>query len=94
MKLGVSYNHQIRLCKWFYGCPQVQAAFDYVLQQPDELSLGRSGVVKVFQKMPDGEWPVLNWLRAFIFDKLLKISGIITYYSVAIIIQMFHTKTL
>lgn len=36
-------------------CPQVQAAFDYDAQQPDELSLERGDVVKVFRKMPDGK---------------------------------------
>lgn len=41
-------------------CPQVQAAFDYVAQQPDELSLERGDVVKVFRKMPDGKQPILN----------------------------------
>ena len=41
-------------------CPQVQAAFDYVVQQPNELNLERDDVVKVFWKIPDGEWPILN----------------------------------
>ena len=36
-------------------CPQVQAVFDYHAQQPDELSLVRGDVVKVYRKMADGE---------------------------------------
>ena len=43
------------ICVLNIDCPQVQAAFDYVAQQPDELSLERGDVVKVFRKMPDGE---------------------------------------
>ena len=35
-------------------CPQVQAVFDYQAQQPDELSLERGDVVKVYRKMADG----------------------------------------
>ena len=42
-------------------CPQIQVAFDYVPQQPDELSLERGDVVKVFRKMPDGEWFDYLW---------------------------------
>jgi len=47
-------------------CPQVQAAFDYDAQQPDELSLERGDVVKVFRKMPDGKYtaePLHNTLH-------------------------------
>lgn len=35
-------------------CPQVQAVYDYNAQQPDELSLMRGDVVKVYRKMADG----------------------------------------
>ena len=35
-------------------CPQVQAVFDYQSQQPDELSLMRGDIVKVYRKMKDG----------------------------------------
>ena len=38
----------------FVDCPQVQAVFDYQAQQPDELSLERGDVVKVYRKMADG----------------------------------------
>ena len=38
----------------FADCPQVQAVFDYQAQQPDELSLERGDVVKVYRKMADG----------------------------------------
>ena len=43
------------ICFLNTDCPQVQAAFDYGAQQPDELTLERGDVVKVFRKMPDGE---------------------------------------
>ena len=36
-------------------CPQVQAIYDYKAVQPDELSLERGDVVKVFRKMADGK---------------------------------------
>ena len=36
-------------------CPQVQAVYDYQAQQPDELSLMRGDVVKVYRKMADGK---------------------------------------
>ena len=36
-------------------CPQVQAIYDYKAAQPDELSLERGDVVKVYRKMADGE---------------------------------------
>lgn len=35
-------------------CPQVQALYDYDVQQPDELSLQRGDVIKVHQKTQDG----------------------------------------
>ena len=35
-------------------CPQVQAIYDYKAAQPDELSLERGDVVKVYRKMADG----------------------------------------
>ena len=35
-------------------CPQVQAVYDYHPEQPDELSLMRGDVVKVYRKMADG----------------------------------------
>ena len=36
-------------------CPQVQAIYDYKAAQPDELSLERGDVVKVYRKMADGK---------------------------------------
>lgn len=59
MKLGVCCVCQSKNIHFifvlFTDCPQVQAAFDYVAQQPDELNLERGDVIKVFRKMPDGE---------------------------------------
>jgi neuronal guanine nucleotide exchange factor len=37
-----------------WDCPQVQAIYDYKAAQPDELSLERGDVVKVYRKMGDG----------------------------------------
>ena len=37
-------------------CPQVQAIYDYKAAQPDELSLERGDVVKVYRKMGDGKY--------------------------------------
>ena len=36
-------------------CPQVQAIYDYTAEQPDELSLMRGDIVKVYRKMADGK---------------------------------------
>ena len=42
----------------YTDCPQVQAIYDYKAAQPDELSLERGDVVKVYRKMADGEQTV------------------------------------
>lgn len=48
-------THDMRVVFPPTDCPQVQAIYDYKAVQPDELSLERGDVVKVFRKMADGK---------------------------------------
>lgn len=50
-----AYVPTFNLCPCPLDCPQVQAVYDYVAQQPDELGLTRGDVVKVYRKMADGK---------------------------------------
>ena len=53
--MGAPFNPQSLPLPRRSDCPQVQAIYDYKAAQPDELSLERGDVVKVYRKMADGE---------------------------------------